>query len=630
MFKFSPKKKTPENSCTSETKKVQQPINDILQLQKVVGNRAVQDIIQKQSNHTGLPDNVKRGVEYLSGVDISDVRVKYNSPEPAKVNALAFAQGNNIHVAPRQEKHIAHEAWHTVQQKQGRVKATKSVSGKPINDSRSLEREADIMGKRASVIGRMMSHFSPSPIQNKSSNTIQRYIENDQGQVVKLNPSKEEKAEQKVLLDQLNTEVRRRVAAIDKFNPKFLDTLIWNAMLKTDDSERKFTIKDIVSYIKHHAPEKGDTDSGSMEELDLTSIDLKQHAEEVLGHAPDEKNKGEYAKMIKTAKQHAIELTMLYSVAVESSKRLANLTQHLQRAGGVDADIVVRKFPGVKSMDRAAFKTVIKKQGSTKEIADILASSIVYNSLEDLADALPKIRKFLADPENNVTLRAVKNRISEPSKQGYRDILLNIELNSGHVAEIQLHIAKMIAAKKKGHKLYEDEREISEEFEGIDVPGLKALFKDVDKFVKDKRNKEAIIDSINRMRTARKLPQSKLVKKLSNQVKATEAAELKQELIKDLQQQAFEKYYGPAWEEEKNEYSEDEFNNLMSEIGKLNTSGNKEQNIKVAYKKLFKKEQLINLHHTFFEFAFRSVIEQEYKLGRDVIENLANFSSKQQ
>ena len=621
MFKFSPKKKATENSCASETKKIQQPVNNILQLQKVVGNKAVENIIQKQTNRTGLPDNVKRGVEYLSGVDISDVRVKYNSPEPAKVNALAFAQGNNIHVAPRQEKHIAHEAWHTVQQKQGRVKATKSVSGKSINDSHSLEREADIMGKRASVIGRMMSHFSPSPIQNKSTNTIQRYIENDEGQVVKLNPSKEEKAEQKVLLDQLNTEVRRRVAAIDKFNPKFLDTLIWNAMLKTDDSERKFTIKDIVSYIKHHAPEKGDTDSGSMDALDVDSLNLEDQAQETLKKVPTKEE-------LTNAKLHATELTMLYSVAVESSKRLANLTQHLQRAGGVDADIVVRKFPGVKSMDRAAFKTVIKKQGSTKEIADILASSIVYDSVEDLADALPKIRKFLADPENNVTLRAVKNRISEPSKQGYRDILLNIELNSGHVAEIQLHIAKMIAAKKKGHKLYEDEREISEEFEGIDVPGLKTLFKDVDKFVKDKRNKEAIIDSINRMRTARKLPQSKLVKKLSNQVKATEATELKQELIKDLQQQAFEKYYGPAWEEEKSEYSEDEFNNLMSEIGKLKTGGNKEQNIKAAYKKLFKKEQLINLHQTFFEFAFRSVIEQEHKLGRDVIENLANFSSK--
>ena len=180
MFKFSPKKKATENSCASETKKIQQPVNNILQLQKVVGNKAVENIIQKQTNRTGLPDNVKRGVEYLSGVDISDVRVKYNSPEPAKVNALAFAQGNNIHVAPRQEKHIAHEAWHTVQQKQGRVKATKSVSGKSINDSHSLEREADIMGKRASVIGRMMSHFSPSPIQNKNTNTIQRYIKNDE------------------------------------------------------------------------------------------------------------------------------------------------------------------------------------------------------------------------------------------------------------------------------------------------------------------------------------------------------------------------------------------------------------------------------------------------------------------
>jgi len=53
-------------------------------------------------NTTGLPDNLKAGVESLSGLSMEDVKVHYNSAEPAQLNALAYAQGSDIHVAPGQ------------------------------------------------------------------------------------------------------------------------------------------------------------------------------------------------------------------------------------------------------------------------------------------------------------------------------------------------------------------------------------------------------------------------------------------------------------------------------------------------------------------------------------------------
>lgn len=107
------------------------------------------DVVQKIENKTGMPDHLKSGIESLSGMDISDVRVHYNSSKPATVGAHAYAQGSSIHLAPGQEKHLAHEAWHTVQQKQGRVQPTTSVNGLAVNDSPSLEKEADIMGSKA-------------------------------------------------------------------------------------------------------------------------------------------------------------------------------------------------------------------------------------------------------------------------------------------------------------------------------------------------------------------------------------------------------------------------------------------------------------------------------------------------
>lgn len=106
--------------------------------------------VQKQENNTGLPDQLKSGVENLSGLSLDDVRVHYNSNKPTGMQAHAYAQGTDIHLAPGQEKHLPHEAWHVVQQKQGRVKPTMQLQGKVnVNDDKGLEKEADVMGAKA-------------------------------------------------------------------------------------------------------------------------------------------------------------------------------------------------------------------------------------------------------------------------------------------------------------------------------------------------------------------------------------------------------------------------------------------------------------------------------------------------
>lgn len=100
-------------------------------------------------NDTGLPDDLKAGIEGLSGVSMDGVSVHYNSSRPATLQALAYAQGSEIHLAPGQERHLPHEAWHVVQQRQGRVAPTLEAAGVAINDDHALEQEADIMGGQA-------------------------------------------------------------------------------------------------------------------------------------------------------------------------------------------------------------------------------------------------------------------------------------------------------------------------------------------------------------------------------------------------------------------------------------------------------------------------------------------------
>jgi hypothetical protein len=130
--------------------------------------------IQKKENKTGLPDQLKTGIESLSGHSMDDVKVNYNSDKPTQFQAHAFAQGTEIHIATGQEKHLPHEAWHVVQQKQRRVQPTLQMEGNiNINDDLALEHEADTMGARASQMKSktVVNTISASSRMEKDSHT---------------------------------------------------------------------------------------------------------------------------------------------------------------------------------------------------------------------------------------------------------------------------------------------------------------------------------------------------------------------------------------------------------------------------------------------------------------------------
>ena len=123
--------------------------SESLQRKADMANNAAQRAEAPRPNNTGMPDNLKAGIENLSGFSMDNVRVHYNSSKPATVQALAYTQGTDIHVAPGQEKCLPHEAWHVAQQMAGRVSPTTNINGKPVNDNAALEHEADVMGEKA-------------------------------------------------------------------------------------------------------------------------------------------------------------------------------------------------------------------------------------------------------------------------------------------------------------------------------------------------------------------------------------------------------------------------------------------------------------------------------------------------
>lgn len=126
-------------------------VERLTQLAERIGARSQPAPLQRATSAgEGLPAQLKTGIQSLSGLSLDGVRVHRNSPLPAQLKAHALAQGTDIHLATGQEHHLPHEAWHVVQQAQGRVRPTvQSKEGVPVNDDPGLEQEADRMGAKA-------------------------------------------------------------------------------------------------------------------------------------------------------------------------------------------------------------------------------------------------------------------------------------------------------------------------------------------------------------------------------------------------------------------------------------------------------------------------------------------------
>ncbi|OJJ23595.1 hypothetical protein BKI52_04330 [marine bacterium AO1-C] len=135
--------------------------------------QAKQKPIQRNSQSVGssisMPGQeaqVKTNVGNITGVDVSDAKVHYNSNKPAQIKAEAYAQGNEVHLAPGKEQHLGHELAHVVQQKQGRVQPTiQGNNGVGINNDPQLEHEADAIGAKA----HQTSQTKQQPLQRKQA-----------------------------------------------------------------------------------------------------------------------------------------------------------------------------------------------------------------------------------------------------------------------------------------------------------------------------------------------------------------------------------------------------------------------------------------------------------------------------
>ena len=140
-----------------EEEKTTQKKEEEKELQAKKENNEVVSQATKSGTKAKLPDEVQTKMEGAFGTSFDDVNIHKDDNSATDMGALAYTQGKDVHFAPGQynpgtqkgQELIGHELTHVEQQKAGRVQPTKQGKGMAVNDNPALEKEADVMGKKA-------------------------------------------------------------------------------------------------------------------------------------------------------------------------------------------------------------------------------------------------------------------------------------------------------------------------------------------------------------------------------------------------------------------------------------------------------------------------------------------------
>ncbi|WP_206046749.1 eCIS core domain-containing protein [Mangrovimicrobium sediminis] len=134
------------------------------------GNQAT----QRAAHGGNLPPRLQAAYEARSGIDLSDVRVHRNSAEPGLLRAHAVTRGRDIHLAGGAERYLAHETWHAVQQRQGRVSGNATFAGRSLDTNPELEAEAERVASAplglSSPVGSLRRAAAPGQVSQLAPN----------------------------------------------------------------------------------------------------------------------------------------------------------------------------------------------------------------------------------------------------------------------------------------------------------------------------------------------------------------------------------------------------------------------------------------------------------------------------
>jgi len=117
-----------------------------------------------------------------------------------------------------------------------------------------------------------------------------------------------------------------------------------------------------------------------------------------------------------------------------------------------------------------------KYKGRWGELSDVVRGTIAVDTMEGIPAVMDSVRKHM-EAQGFTLAEKPKDRFSNPTKEGYRDISLSMKSPNGMAVELQINTKAMVAMKEgPGHKLFEQARVIKE---GPDSPNKQKRLDDI-------------------------------------------------------------------------------------------------------------------------------------------------------
>ncbi len=128
------------------------------------------------------------------------------------------------------------------------------------------------------------------------------------------------------------------------------------------------------------------------------------------------------------------------------------LAQEIEGGRQIERPVVM--VADIKGGPRLDEKAKLDYGGDWSMMKDMVRGTILVPKADKLDDALEALEragiKIATEP---------KDRVNNPGPEGYRDLKLNVELDNGHIAEVQVMTPEIFVAKMlKAHHLYAEIR----------------------------------------------------------------------------------------------------------------------------------------------------------------------------
>lgn len=123
-------------------------------------------------------------------------------------------------------------------------------------------------------------------------------------------------------------------------------------------------------------------------------------------------------------------------------------------SSGVKGPVII--IAGMKNRNRLIQKVNNDYSGHFEQVGDVVRGTIAVDSFKEV----PKVLEGLKSAGIRLARDPV-NRFEKPTDEDYRDVIMNLNLPNGHVAELQVNTKAMVVAKEKAHHLYEQQRTIA-------------------------------------------------------------------------------------------------------------------------------------------------------------------------